>query len=208
MQIQIEHEITNDLMQKIFSMYDENFSPTVKIPHRKMKKRIKQKIYQVLSIKNENQEWIGFTLLYLNKQLKTIFIDYLCVDKKFQKGGIGRQILSYLNNKTQIYNNYDFTALECENYLIGYYEKNNYKKIPLSYPVQPLYMLLQPRNSSKDKKTIQQTNIYHKLIQFGLLFNGEIIICVCEFILWLCMYLFIQDKNMAKIILNFKSTHT
>lgn len=207
MQIQIEPEITKDLIQKIFCLYDENFSPTVKVPHTKIKKRILQNVYKVIIIKNQD-EWIGFSLVNLHKPLQTIFIDYLCVDKKFQKGGFGKRILQMLNDKNQMYKDYKYTALECENYLVPYYQKNNYKKIPLAYPIDnptPLYMLCRERTSCGKKI---KTEMYHRLIQFGLLFNGEIIICLGLFVLWLKMFLFVQDQNMTKIILNFKSTHT
>lgn len=213
MEIQIETEITPETLDKVFRLYDENFSPHVKIPHHKIKKRIDRNVYQLLSIQNENKEWIGFSLISFNRSIKTIFVDYLCIDKKFQKGGNGKRILQMINNKN-IYPEYDFSILECENYLVGYYEKNNYKRIPLNYPIlnsKPLFMLYRQRNSERSNEpdnTLSMIQMYHKFINYGLLFNGEIIICFTLLMIWMKMLLLLQNNNTVKIILNFKSTHT
>lgn len=209
MEISVETEITKDLLQKIFCLYDESFSPTVKVPHSKIKKRIQSETYKVITLKDQSKNCIGFSLVSLNSNLKTIFIDYLCIDKKFQKFGYGKKILQSINDKEQMFSNYKYSVLECENYLISYYEKNYYKKIPLSYPIEnktPLYLLFRKRNT--EPETNLDINMYHKLIRFGLLFNGEIIIYCNLFYTWLNFFLFLQEENIVKLIMNFKSTHT
>jgi GNAT superfamily N-acetyltransferase len=186
MQIQVEHHLTKEIMETVFRMYDENFSPHVKVAHNKIKKRLYENEYMLLSCKNDLDEWIGFCLISKNQLLKTIFIDYLCVDKKFQRGGYGKQILNTINDQDIIPStqNYKYTILECEDYLIPYYEKNRYKKIPLVYPIEnskPLFLLYRVRKSSQTENVLE---MYHKFIFYGLLFNNEIIMCYLAFMIF------------------------
>jgi len=209
MEIIFEPKITKDLIQKIFCLYDENFSPTVKVSHKKLRKRLNEGVYKAIIVKNPDEKYIGLCLFHPNKTLKTLFVDYLCVDKKIQKSGIGRVILEIINDKTKIYKDYQYTILECENYLIPYYEKNLFKKIPLSYPIdnpKPLYLLFKKRTNEENISTL--LHMYHKFIQFGLLFNGEIIIHMGLFLMCFNRFLLDQTTSIVKIILNFKSTHT
>jgi hypothetical protein len=213
MEITIEKEITKDLLQKIFCLYDESFSPTVKVSHPKIKKRILTETYKVITLNDQSKNCIGFSLISLKPDLKTLFIDYLCVDKKFQKFGYGKKILQSINDKQKMFSNYDYTILECENYLIPYYEKNHYTKIPLSYPIEnttPLYLLYRKRTNPESTDEYNQLDIsmYYKFIRFGLLFNGEIIIYCNLFYTWLSLFLFLQEESIVKLILNFKTTHT
>jgi hypothetical protein len=207
MSIQIENPFNQEVVQKIIHMYDENFSPHVRIPHYKLKKRIYDQTYQILSYKDQN-EWIGFALISLSDELHTIFIDYLCIDKKFQKGGFGKRFLQQIHLDTGLFSDFHFTILECEDYLVKYYEKNNYQKIPRKYPLEnsrPLFMLYRKRFQDTTPKMV---DMYHKFILFGLLFNGEIIIVkdiwifVKEIIDLLC-----GGFHFMKIM-NFKATHT
>jgi hypothetical protein len=206
MEINFEKQIDKDTMTEIIHLYDENFSPHVRIPHRKLKKRIQDETYCVLSLKKDN-EWIGFSLISLNQLLKTIFIDYLCIDKKFQKGGYGKMVLNELSSK-RFFPNYEYCILECEDYLVKYYEKNKFHKIPREYPLEnsrPLFMLYRKRN---DDMTKVEPLLYQKFILYGLLFNGEIII-LHE--LMELLYRIILDSYtlyISMIIMNYKSTHT
>ena len=198
---------SQDVIQNIICLYDENFSPHVRIPHLKLKKRIHNQTYHILSYKNEHQEWMGFGLVSLNSSLKTIFIDYLCVDKRFQNGGHGRKILHEINQNPNLFQGYEYSVLECEDYLVKYYEKNKYQKIPREYPLEnsrPLFMLYRKRFSEHTPKIV---DMYHKFILFGLLFNGEIII-VKETIQWLKEFIFFAFCSYFQVIMNFKATHT
>jgi ribosomal protein S18 acetylase RimI-like enzyme len=135
---------------------------------------MKNKTYELISLKKDN-EMIGFSLISLNPLLKTIFIDYLCVDKRHQKGGYGKQLLNEIHT-LKFFPEYEYCVLECEDYLVGYYQKNNFQKIPREYPLEntrhtrPLYMLYRKRNSDH---TDAEPLLYHKFITYGLLFNGE-----------------------------------
>ncbi len=206
MEINIEKTIHKDLVNKIIHLYDDNFSPHVRIPHYKLRKRLKNKTYEIISLKKDN-EMIGFSLVSLNKILSTIFIDYLCVDKKFQKGGYGKMMLQELNNN-RFFPGYKYSILECEDYLVSYYQKNKFQKIPREYPLEnprPLYMLYRKRSSDI---TESEPLLYHKFINYGLLFNGEIII---YYDLLKILYEFIFDSYktyLSIIIMNYKSTHT
>jgi predicted GNAT family N-acyltransferase len=171
-----------------------------------LKKRIESQTYHVISLKKE-KEWIGFSLISLNKQLKTIFIDYLCIDKKFQKGGYGKMVLNELNSN-KFFPSYQYSILECEDYLVKYYEKNQFHKIPREYPLEnsrPLYMLYRKRNKESTKA---EPLLYQKFIQYGLLFNGEIII-LYELIEMLYEMIFeCYRLFMSMLIMNYNSTHT
>lgn len=206
MEIHLEENIHNDLVNQILLLYDKNFSPHVRIPHYKIRKRLKNKTYEILSLRKDN-EMIGFGLISLNQILKTIFIDYLCVDGKFQNGGYGKMMLNELNTN-KFFPEYKYSILECEDYLVGYYQKNNFQKIPRDYPLEntrPLYMLYRKRDSDH---TEAEPFLYHKFISYGLLFNGEIII---YYDILKMLYEFIFDNYgiyLSKIIMNYKSTHT
>ena len=52
MEIIIEPKITKDLIQKIFCLYDENFSPIVKVSHKKLRKRLNEGVYKAIIVKN------------------------------------------------------------------------------------------------------------------------------------------------------------
>lgn len=205
--IMIESDVSKDTLAKLLSLYDENFSPTVKISHSKLKKRIKNRTYRVVTYRNDS-EWIGFCLISLNPLLKTIFIDYLCIDKKYQKGGFGKQLLSEINSN-KYFPEYKYTILECENYLVSYYQKNQYKKIPLTYPIQnetPLFMLY--RHRSEDLPISPIISMHHKFIFYGLLFNGEIIIFYIHLLILIGLRIEFKTQMLIVVILNFKSTHT
>jgi len=127
MEINLEKVIHKDLVNQIIKLYDDNFSPHVRIPHYKLRKRLKTKSYEIISLK-KNNEIIGFSLVSLNKLLETIFIDYLCVDKKFQKGGYGKLMLHELNTN-KFFPEYKYSILECEDYLVSYYQKNKFQPV-------------------------------------------------------------------------------
>jgi len=209
MQVEVVYEpkVNNEQMNQIIHLFDENFSPHVRIPHRKLKKRIENYTYQVLSLKKHNQ-WIGFSLVSLNQLLKTIFIDYLCIDKNFQKGGFGKMFLNELNDSKKFFPDYKYCILECENYLVKYYEKNKFYKIPREYPLEntrPLYMLYRKRN---EEVTKPEPLLYQKFILYGLLFNGEIII-LDELINLMYTIIFeFYRLYICMLIMNYKSTHT
>jgi hypothetical protein len=210
MEIQIETKLNKNILKNVLRMYDENFSPHVKIPHYKIKKRLDQKQYQLLSCKLSTGEWIGFCLVSTNINLSVIFIDYLCIDKPFQKGGFGKQILNAINDQDILdtEHQYKYTVLECEDYLIPYYVKNKYKKIPVPYPIdgsRPLFMLYRQRKTDATKPMI---DMYHKFIFYGLLFNGEIIMCYGLFMMLYIKFLEFETLDIVKIIMNFKTTHT
>jgi len=206
MQLALESKINKDDMSHIFHLYDQNFSPHVRIPHRKLKKRIQEETYHVISLKKDNQ-WIGFSLVSLNLELQTIFIDYLCIDKSHQKGGYGKMVLNELNSN-KFFPSYQYSILECEDYLVKYYQKNNYHKIPRRYPLEnsrPLYMLYRKRN---EEITKAEPLLYQKFILYGLLFNGEIIILYELSEMLYKWFMDLYTLFIAIIIMNFKSTHT
>jgi predicted GNAT family N-acyltransferase len=169
-------------------------------------KRIKNKTYDLISFKKDN-EMIGFSLITLNPTIKTIFIDYLCIDKKHQKGGYGRTLLNEIHT-LKYFPEYEYCVLECEDYLIKYYQKNNFVKIPREYPLEntkPLYMLYRKRNSDI---TESEPSLYHKFITFGLLFNGEMML-IYELLKFLYDKIFdIYTIHISIIIMNYKTTHT
>jgi len=206
MEIKLEKTIHKDLTNKILTLYDQNFSPHVRIPHYKLRKRLKNKTYEVISLNRDN-EMIGFSLISLNDALKTIFIDYLCIDRKFQKGGFGRLLLDDLHTD-RFFPDYNYSVLECEDYLVPYYQKNKFQKIPREYPLEnprPLYMLYRRRFSDT---TSLEPLMYSKFILYGLLFNGEIIITY-ELLKILYQRIFdIYTVHLSMIIMNYKSTHT
>ena len=150
---------------------------------------------------------IGFLLVSLNPHIKTIFIDYLCVDKNHQKGGYGRKLLNEIHT-LNFFPEYEYCVLECEDYLVTYYQKNKFIKIPREYPLEntrPLYMLYRMRNSDN---TFSDPSLYHKFITFGLLFNGETNI-IYEFLKILYQRIFdIYTIHLSMMIMNYKSTHT
>jgi ribosomal protein S18 acetylase RimI-like enzyme len=205
MEIQQEKNVHRDLINQILYLYDENFSPHVRIPHYKIRKRIKNKTYELISLKM-NKEMIGFSLISLNETLSTIFIDYLCIDKKYQNGGYGKLFLNELHS-LKIFPEYKYCILECENYLVSYYQKNKFQKIPREYPLQndrPLFMLYRRR----DKETTLEPLMYRKFIMYGLFLNGEIMI---DEKLVKLLYQKILDKYrvyLSRMIMNYKSTHT
>jgi hypothetical protein len=206
MNIQLEKIIHKDLTNQILTLYDQNFSPHVRIPHYKLRKRLKNKTYEVISLRKDN-EMIGFSLVSSNPSLKTIFIDYLCIDKKHQNGGYGKLLLHELNT-IKYFPEYEYSILECEDYLVPYYQKNKFQKIPRTYPLEntrPLFMLYRKRNS---ETTELEPNLYHKFIRYGLLFNGEMII-IYELLKILYQKIFdIYSIQCIMIIMNYKSTHT
>jgi ribosomal protein S18 acetylase RimI-like enzyme len=206
MEIQLESNIHKDLFNRIFHLYDENFSPHVRVPHSKIRKRVKNKTYKLISLK-KNNEMIGFSLISLNPLLKTIFIDYLCVDKCYQRGGYGRQLLNEIHT-LKFFPEYEYCVLECENYLVGYYQKNNFQKIPREYPLEnsrPLFLLYRKRNSDC---TNAEPLLYHKFITYGLLFNGEIK-TMYQFLMMMYEKIFdIYTIHFSTKIMNYKSSHT
>lgn len=178
MNFKIEINPNNDLIEQLLCIYDKTFSPNVKISHKKIRKRIDRGIYKIILFQNQNQnEIVGFGFISLNPTLKSIFIDYLCIDKKYQKEGWGKKFLSFINQPT-LFPEYKYCLLECEHYLVSYYQKNNFYSIPLNYPLEnqtPLYLLYSIRDFKKVNKT-KKYLLYHSFVGFGLLFNGEIII--------------------------------
>ncbi len=211
LQLKQELHLQNETINSLIRMYDENFSPHVRIKHKKLKKRL-ENTYQVFTLKTNNEkDTIGFMFVILNKPLKSIFIDYLCVDKKYQKGGFGKLLLNEMNDK-HLFPDFDYTILECEGYLIPYYVKNGYKKIPLEYPIEnskPLYLMYRKRSVSNT--TLQETNnisMYHKFICFGLLFNSEIIMFYIAFMIMYELTTLFYRSQITLVIMNFKSTHT
>jgi hypothetical protein len=205
LETRLEYSIDKELLSKVVFMYDENFSPHVRIPHYKLRKRLKTKTYELISLRLNN-EMIGFSLVSLNPFLSTIFIDYLCIDKKVQKGGYGKFLLNALHSDIY-FPGFKYCILECEDYLVSYYQKNKFIKIPRKYPLEnskPLYMLYRKRGS----ETIQEPHMYQKFILYGLLFNGEITI---HYDLLRMLYEFIFEcyrTYLSLIIMNYKSTHT
>ena len=206
LEINLENRVDKNMIQQIVGLYDENFSPHVRIPHRKLKKRMMDEVYKIISLKRGN-DWIGFSLVSLNEQLRTIFIDYLCVDKKFQKGGYGKMMLNELNSK-RFFPQYEYSILECEYNLVPYYIKNKFQKIPLEYPLEnskPLYMLYRKRCSDF---TLSVPSMYHKFILYGLLFNSDIIFLFEALVLLYEAMLNCNSFHTILIILNYKTTHT
>ena len=134
MNFKLELDPHHDLIDQILSIYDQTFSPNVKIAHKKIRKRIQKRIYQLITIQKDNQ-LVGFSLISFNSMLKTIFIDYLCIDKPFQKEGLGKKFLSFINQPI-LFPDYKYCLLECEHYLVSYYKKNNFYSIPLNYPLE------------------------------------------------------------------------
>jgi ribosomal protein S18 acetylase RimI-like enzyme len=206
MEIQIENNIHKDLFNYLLNLYDESFSPHVRVPHYKIRKRIKTKTYELISLKKDN-EMIGFSLISLNPLLKTIFIDYLCIDKRHQKGGYGKMLLNEIHT-LKFFPEYEYCVLECEDYLVGYYLKNNFQKIPREYPLEnprPLYMLYRKRNSDH---TNSEPLLYNKFITYGLLFNGDINVMYDLLVLLYERIFDIYTLHLSMLIMNYKSTHT
>jgi ribosomal protein S18 acetylase RimI-like enzyme len=87
-------------------------------------------------IKNnyEINNLIGFSLLYNFPHKKFIHLDYIAIDKQFQGKGYGKQYLNYIiENFLMKQKNINYLTLECENKLIGFYEKFGFIKVNINY---------------------------------------------------------------------------
>jgi hypothetical protein len=138
---------------------------------------------------------IGFALINLYPLIKTIFIDYLCIDEPFHGKGLGKLFLTQHVNR--LYPSYVNMILECEPNLVPFYEKCGLKKIPLLYPLDNLMMMC------KGEK-----ELYHQFIQIGIQFNSDPIQhYYLNYLNYICTY-YLLSKYIFFVILCFKATHT
>lgn len=205
---------------KIVYLYDENFTPTNKIPHKKLKYRLDNNIYKAITLEKENNV-IGFILVALFKSIKTILIDYLCVDKNYQKFGYGKEFLKYLSTNNDLFPSYKYLILECQENLLGYYQKNGFHKIPLDYNLYQddknaknfnLMYKIRFTDNLNNNNLIKKRNIYrlyNQFIQFGVQFNSDKITYNDEFINMINLFLSINKLvHIIFIIMIFNCVHT
>jgi len=177
----------------IVDMYKRNFSPHAKISHRLLRKRLKS-VYEGITFWTSNT-LIGFALIRLYPLIKTVFLDYLCIDEPFRKFGYGKQFLC--KDLNELYPMYDNFILECEQNLIGYYQKVGFKPIRLPYSITHFTMMYKGRFDMR-----------HKFIEVGQQFNTmKTVYEEDEVDQWLKQYLSCL-YFIYFILLCFTSTHT
>lgn len=108
------------ILNDILEIYNDNFPND--ISSKKIYKFFIDKDYKILYLKNENKILGGLIFTQLNEE--HIYIEYLFVDKKCQSNGVGKKLLNKFINDYKDY----IISLHCEDFLIPYYEKFNFKR--------------------------------------------------------------------------------
>lgn len=121
---QYKDEYKDDLVE----IYNSNFPEYLRIKNRNLVKHMRTKYHTHFLVKSSG-EIIGFALLNYFPSKNLVHLDYLALSKNVQGQGYGPKFMKYLLNE---YQNNNF-ILECENHLIKFYEKNNFRRIKLSY---------------------------------------------------------------------------
>lgn len=96
----------------------------------------KQQTYlHPISSANQNPiNLMGFAFLNYFPEMRLLHLDYISLDKNYQGKGNGTKYLNYIIDTFYKSNKkVDYMVLECENHLIKFYEKNNFKKLEFNY---------------------------------------------------------------------------
>ena len=129
-----------ELLTDIFTIYQNCFDISIKIPQKEIRKYFLNNIYiinYIIDVTNNNI--CGFCMHMFIKKINAIQIDYVCINKQYQNKGLAKFLFNH------IFTNYCSTSstnvpdkiltLECEDHLIKFYEKLGCTLIPIKYEV-------------------------------------------------------------------------
>ena len=137
----MKHNINNSILNQISSIYYDNFPYYLRQKLYKFKKSIKTYYYIDLLYDDMNKNILGFALLNYYPCKKMIHLDYFALDKKHQGNGNGSKYLKYIIER-YCNNNILYFILECEDFLLPFYKKNNFEKIKINYKYNDILLNL------------------------------------------------------------------
>lgn len=179
--------ILNTFSKNILDIYVNNFPLFLRCPNIQFKKQIHKYYYYDLWTDKKNDDnvsLIGFSFLNFFPKLKLLHLDYISLDKKYQGKGNGSYYLNYIITKFYKTNpDIYFLVLECEDYLIKFYEKNGFVKIKFNYFYKGVKLNLMIYNDKKISPSIlvniaetllhhfiEHILVYHLIIKYCLIF--------------------------------------
>ena len=160
----------DELLNNIFIVYQQTFSPVLRFPQKELRKYIKDDIYTTNYILDKENNICGYCFHEYFEEINAVEINYIAVHPNYQGKGLARLLFDYIyETYCGPKNNFKILTLECEDSLIGFYKKLGCKIIPVNYEVGcDHHLTIMFKSSHKIKisdypkiiKTIKQENNY------------------------------------------------
>lgn len=172
------------LLDQVVSIYEQEFSPNIRLSTRKFRKQHKCRKYETIGVFDGNDP-VGFVSLLKIDNLSLIHIDYIAVQKKYQGRGYARHILNHIFHIAENKN----ISLECEPNLEPLYFKFGFKNSNISYKFKHIPMFIMLKTSRNNNIHSLAKNIANILKKRNESTNNEIaIIILNDDVSHICQY--------------------
>jgi len=153
-----------DLYNKVNLIYLDSFEQHLRIAQHKIKHRIKTGKYLPVLFKKEEQ-LVGFAYI-VNPRINLYHIDFIAIDKMHRGCGAGLNAMNLLIGSIP---KNSVLTLECEDKLVGFYQKFGFKLAPYAYSNYPVKLNFMIRTSPQTSRKSFRFSDYSNIVAS---FNG------------------------------------